>query len=358
MTTEPSSDGQPSADNAAQSDSDSRSSEIGTTQKATSQPKSRSRLLRRLVILLLIGIVAIIGVLAFEFFRFARPIGEGPAGQAVAIQPFEEVWSERPVVVLGLGDSVTAGFGVRQDLGYVARVVNNPPDEFEEMKGRCLSRVLPNLRTENLAVSGSTSIQLLDRLQREPPTFSDDEFGLVMLTTGGNDLIHNYGRSPAREGAMYGATLEEADRWIANFEPRLNEILDRIEAAFPGGCLIFLGDVYDPSDGVGDAPLVGLPRWPDGLQIHQRYNDVIHRVAESRENVVLVPMHAEFLGHGFHCTNWWNENYDADDPHYWYGAILEDPNERGFDALRRLFLNKIVENRERISRDESEGVTD
>ena len=37
-----------------------------------------------------------------------------------------------------------------------------------------------------------------------------DTFGLVVITTGGNDLIHDYGRSPPREGAMYGATAEQA----------------------------------------------------------------------------------------------------------------------------------------------------
>jgi len=29
------------------------------------------------------------------------------------------------------------------------------------------------------------------------------------------------------------------------------------------------------------------------------------------------------------------------DPHYWY-SIIEDPNARGYDALRRLFLNEMA----------------
>jgi hypothetical protein len=32
----------------------------------------------------------------------------------------------------------------------------------------------------------------------------------------------------------------------------------------------------------------------------------------------------------------------SDDPHYWYHASLEDPNERSYDALRRLFLNEMA----------------
>jgi hypothetical protein len=44
------------------------------------------------------------------------------------------------------------------------------------------------------------------------------------------------------------------------------------------------------------------------------------------------------MGHGIHCLQFWREHYHADDPHYWYFDNLEDPNDRGYDALRRLFL--------------------
>jgi hypothetical protein len=36
------------------------------------------------------------------------------------------------------------------------------------------------------------------------------------------------------------------------------------------------------------------------------------------------------------------KHYDRKDPHYWYFINLEDPNERGYDALRRLFLNAMA----------------
>ena len=39
---------------------------------------------------------------------------------------------------------------------------------------------------------------------------------------------------------------------------------------------------------------------------------------------------------------------DRHDPHYWFYVNLEDPNERGYDVIRRLFLNEIVETRDRI----------
>ena len=49
-------------------------------------------------------------------------------------------------------------------------------------------------------------------------------------------------------------------------------------------------------------------------------------------------MRAEFLGHGVHCTHFWHREYRPADPHYWYWDNLEDPNDRGYDAIRRLFL--------------------
>ena len=46
----------------------------------------------------------------------------------------------------------------------------------------------------------------------------------------------------------------------------------------------------------------------------------------------------DFLGHGIHCRDTGNRHYRKADPHYWYAENLEDPNDRGYDALRRLFL--------------------
>jgi len=102
------------------------------------------------------------------------------------------------------------------------------------------------------------------------------------------------------------------------------------------------GELYDPSDGVGNPRAAGLPPWPDLLAIHRAYNEVIAETAERHDNVHLVDIHRPFLGHGVHCVQWWREHYRPDDPHYWYFTNLEDPNNRGYDALRRLFLNEIV----------------
>ena len=246
-------------------------------------------------------------------------------------------------MLLGIGDSVTAGLGAKSaEHSYFNRLVRNPPDEFEEMRGLCLSAVFPNLRTQNAAISGSNSIQHLEVLQVKVEPQAMETLGIVVMTTGGNDLIHSYGRSAPKEGATYGATLPQARPWIDNFRDRMNKMLDLLDERFAGGCHIFLADIYDPTDGVGDAPSVFLPDWPDGLAIHAEYNKIIHACADERDNVYLVPLHATFLGHGSHCRQFWRRTYRADDPHYWYYDNIEDPNDRGYDAIRRIFLIEIA----------------
>jgi lysophospholipase L1-like esterase len=302
----------------------------------------QSRWRWRLAALLLVGTVALGAALGYLRYWIFKPIGSGPAGPAVARDHFAQPWSQRKVLLVGLGDSVTAGFGARRGYGYFDRLAVNPEDEFPDLSGICLKAVLPNLETLNLAVSGSTSLDHVEHVRERLKTQDPDTFGLVVMTSGGNDLIHSYGQRPPREGAMYGATLTQAKPWIERFEQRFGETLDRITERFPGGCRIFVADIYDPTDATGDAPAAGLPHWPDGLAIHAAYNEAIRRVAGKRPHVHVVPMYQQFLGHGIHCRQFWHPHYRSDDPYYWYASNLEDPNERGYDAIRRLFLLEIV----------------
>jgi lysophospholipase L1-like esterase len=297
---------------------------------------------RRLAVILVIGVILLAGVAAYIEYNFNLPMGRGPAGPAVPAEPFAEPWSQRKVLLLGVGDSVTAGFGVRRGHSYFDRLAANPDDEFEDMRGRSLGTVLPNLTTRNVAVSGSDSLQHVAWLPEKLEKQSDDVFGLVVMTSGGNDLIHWYGKSPPREGAMYGASLADARPWIDAYEQRLETMFTLLAERFPGGCRIFIADIYDPSDSCGHPESVGLPKWPDVLAIHAAYNAALRRAASRHECVRVVPMHAAFLGRGVHCRKFWGTHYRSGDAHYWYGGNLEDPNERGYDAVRRLFLLEIL----------------
>ena len=46
--------------------------------------------------------------------------------------------------------------------------------------------------------------------------------------------------------------------------------------------------------------------------------------------------------HGSHFTQFWRTNYRRGDPHYWYFNNVEDPNDRGYDGLRRIYLLEIA----------------
>jgi lysophospholipase L1-like esterase len=297
---------------------------------------------RRLSKLAAVGVVLVIAAVCYLHFWQNRPIGSGPAGPPVPAAVFDQTWTDKECLLVGLGDSVTAGFGARRGYSYFDRLITNPPDEFADMTNLCLRKVLPHLQITNLAVSGSTSGQHLDKQLPLLPTAGSNVFALIVMSTGGNDLIHNYGRTPPRELAMYGSTWEQAAPWIANFEQRLNSMIEQIEAHFPARCHIFLANIFDPTDGVGDVEHAGLPAWNDGLRIVTAYNKVIQRSAEKHAFVHLVDLHGAFLGHGIHCTQFWQARYDTKDPHYWYYVNLEDPNERGYDAIRRLFLIQIA----------------
>lgn len=295
--------------------------------------KKRLRLLIRIVLLAVLACA-----LVYRYFWMSRPVGTGPAGPRVSRSAFAQKWTSRKVLLLGIGDSITDGFGASTGRSYFERLIRNPEDEFDDMQDICVSEVLPNLESRNISVSGSTSIEHLETIRRDIKPQDADTLGLIVMTTGGNDIIHNYGKTPPKEGAMYGATFEQAIPWIESFEKRLNTMIDLIEKRFPGGCHIFVADIYDFTDTVGDVQRVGLPAWPDGINIHAAYNAAIHRCAQQRNSVHLVPMYKEFLGHGFRCRQFWNKHYRKDDPYYWYGSNLEDPNDRGYDAIRQLFL--------------------
>lgn len=298
--------------------------------------------LKRLRIIFAAGLILVIAASAGLYFWFSVPVGSGPAGPTVSGETFAHQWTNRPVLFVGLGDSVTAGFGSRNGYSYFDRLVQNSADEFPDMKGICLEKVFPEFAFTNLAISGSTSIELLEKELSHLHQADSNTLGIIVITTGGNDLIHNYGRTPPREEAMYGAALDEAKPWISDFEQRVETMIQQVESKFPGGCQIYLANIFDPTDGVGDTARARLPAWKDAELILNAYNDVISRSAQKHPNVHVVDIHAVFLGRGIHCTQFWRANYDWHDPHYWLFDNLEDPTERGYDVVRRLFLIQIA----------------
>jgi hypothetical protein len=119
-------------------------------------------------------------------------------------------------------------------------------------------------------------------------------------------------------------------RTSPDFERRLGRVLDTIRDRFLGGCHIFLGDYFDPTDGQGDiehAPIT-LPRWPDGEAVLNEYNHALREVASHRTGWVhVIGLRQAFAGHGIHHGS----------QAYWYFYNLEDPNDEGYEAIGRLY---------------------
>ena len=90
----------------------------------------------RKIAFLAVGALLLVAVTAASlYFRYALPIGRGPAGPALAREAFAAPGPCASILVVGLGDSVTAGFGARTGYGYFDRVVTNAPEDAADVKG-------------------------------------------------------------------------------------------------------------------------------------------------------------------------------------------------------------------------------
>lgn len=314
-----------------------------------SQPRTKPRWYK-VRLSFAIVVLCIVGGFYALYAVSKSSMGSGPAGPAIPADPFGRVWSDGDVLLLGMGDSVVTGFGADKGFGFFDRLADIPSGDETDMTGKSLRRVFPKLRKLNLAENSSSSGDHLRDQIRLLPTQSATTHGLVVLSTGGIDLIHDYGANPPRDEALYGANWADGQRYALAFRQRLNQLLDAITARFPAGCDIFIATIFDPTDGVGDIEHANailhlfkpLPPWPDGLRIHAEFNRHIREAAAARSNVHVVDVHGTLLGHGLHHNDRQHPHYHPEDPTYWYFVNLEDPNRRGYDAIRRAFLIEMV----------------
>jgi hypothetical protein len=107
--------------------------------------------------------------------------------------------------------------------------------------------------------------------------------------------------------------------------------------------------VYDPSDGTADATRVGLPPWPDVVDVLAHLNTALRQLA-GRHGVAVADIHGRFLGHGLATGNPAQDDPRPPDRGLWYCQVIE-PNSWGASAVREAFW-------EALGRQAPDGATD
>jgi lysophospholipase L1-like esterase len=232
--------------------------------------------------------------------------------------------TDEPVVYVALGDSISIDhYAGGEGRGGASLLARNRDDDFPQWRGRDLATLDPHLSYHLLATNGGTTSTLLDSqlrwLERSAiaPT-------VVTLTVGGNDLLGAYGDTRrAREVVSVVRTR------VGQALVRLRSILRR-----PSDPVI-VGTVYDPSDGTGDASRVGLPPWPQVVDVLAELNADLRGVA-GEHGARVADIHDYFLGHGLRAGNPAQGESRPANRDLWFCNVIE-PNAWGASAVRAAF---------------------
>jgi hypothetical protein len=100
-----------------------------------------------------------------------------------------------------------------------------------------------------------------------------------------------------------------------------------------------VGTVYDPSDGTADAALVGLPPWPEVVDVLATLNARLRDVAE-RHGAAVAEIHDLFLGHGLSAGDPSQRDPRPASRDLWYCNIIE-PNAWGASGVRAAFWDAL-----------------
>jgi lysophospholipase L1-like esterase len=228
---------------------------------------------------------------------------------------------------VALGDSISideyAGGPGRGGASLLAR---NCDEDFPVWRGRDLATLWPQLGFHLLAVDGGTTRSLLDA---QLPRLEASRVlpRVVTLTVGGNDVLSAYGDT------------RRALEIVRVVRTRVGQALARLAALLPPGDPVVVGTVYDPSDGTGDAPRVGLPPWPDVVAVLGELNAALSAVA-AEHGALVADVHGRFLGHGLARGNVAQRNPRPPDRGLWYCDVIE-PNAWGADAVRAAFFEAL-----------------
>src|SRR5215213_8058029 len=227
------------------------------------------------------------------------------------------------LVYAALGDSMSidhyAGFSGR---GAASFLGGNRDDDFPAWTGHDLTALEPAAQLALLTSDGATSttvvgeqLRQLHRLELVPM--------LATVTMGGNDLLAAYGDSGAGRQAIEQVT-DNGQRLLASLRALMGPMAP-----------IVVATVYDPSDGTGDAVRLGLPVWPDALDLLAELNQALRTLAEEHRALV-ADVHGRFLGHGLARGDRAQSHPRASNRELWYCGLIE-PNAWGANEIRATF---------------------
>jgi lysophospholipase L1-like esterase len=232
-------------------------------------------------------------------------------------------WTHGRVVYAALGDSMSiddyaGGLG----RGAASLLWRNRDHDFPAWAGRDLTACDPTARLALLASDGATSTTVaaeqLGRLRRLGVTPT-----LATLTMGGNDLLATYGDAAAARQAIQTVTHNG------------RVVLAGLRTLMGSQAPIVVATVYDPSDGSGDAGRLGLPPWPEALELLARLNRALRALAEEHQALV-ADVHNRFLGHGLAAGDPTQPAARPPDRGVWYCGLIE-PNAWGASEIRAAF---------------------
>ena len=227
------------------------------------------------------------------------------------------------VVYAALGDSMSIDdYAGGPGRGAASLLWRNRDDDFPDWAGRDLTARDATARLALLASDGATSTTVageqlgwLRRLGLTPT--------LATVAMGGNDLLAAYGDADAARRAI-GTVLNNG---------RL--VLGGLRALMGSEAPIVVATVYDPSDGSGDTGRLGLPPWPEALELLAELNRVLRALA-TEQRALVADVHGRFLGHGLAAGDPTQPAARPPDRGLWYCGLIE-PNAWGASEIRASF---------------------
>jgi hypothetical protein len=226
-------------------------------------------------------------------------------------------------VYVALGDSISIDdYAGGPGCGGASLLARNRDADFPDWRGRDLGSMAWRLLATDGATTATVLNHQLPRLEglRVQPS-------IVSLTIGGNDVLGCYGDT------------RKASETISIVRDRVGLALADLGRLSRPSARLVVGTVYDPSDGTADASRVGLPPWPDVVEVLANLNEALREVAVAH-GAAVAEIHRRFLGHGLAAGDPAQPDARPSNRDLWYCSIIE-PNAWGANGVRAAFWDAL-----------------